>query len=200
MQCVAAGPGARRPSGRASLLPVIAGTARVAAAVSSFGRRCVRPFRSGLMYLVLVGGPLLGLLGILALGEELEAPPEIAGAWHIERPPAWALEGSCAPPSFADGLPEFTIFQSGRSVELVFHDVERTLLVGRIKAQTLTARQVRASSGQAAGLCGDTMLAVLQLQLRRQARGVDLLNGAWIIPECAACSALPMRAVRRAAP
>src|SRR5690606_1110238 len=67
------------------------------------------PMRPALLYLVLVGLPLLGVLGILRAGSGLAAPPSFGGAWALA--PASYPDG-CTPPA------ELRVAQSGRRAEV----------------------------------------------------------------------------------
>lgn len=68
--------------------------------------------RTALLYLVLVGAPLCGLLFVLHLGGRLEAPPDVAGTWRVER------GGTCG---LRQGDP-IEIVQSGQFVQVSLPD------------------------------------------------------------------------------
>lgn len=62
--------------------------------------------RTTLLYLVLVGLPALGVVGVLRLGERLSAPPSIGGTWQITSSEGCALRPGA----------ELTFVQSGEHV------------------------------------------------------------------------------------
>ena len=152
--------------------------------------------KSVLLYLVLVGTPFLGLLGILQIGEKLEAPVSVGGSWAVESTTAQALERSCAPLEAPGDRLELTISQSGRYVQLRLNDAAKTSMTGRLHARTLTARRVLASGAHARNDCGATTEAELQLEVHHRSGGADRLSGSWRVPGCDACPTQSFRAVR----
>ena len=96
--------------------------------------------RAVLLYLGLVGLPVLGILGLLQVGQRLSAPISLAGTWNAQLSPE--SESTAADP----GLPRpvvLTITQSGSDVILVFDDDQRTTLVGKIQGAIIDATAVR---------------------------------------------------------
>ncbi len=63
-------------------------------------------------YIVLVGLPLVLMLGVLKLGEKLEAPPSISGEWVIEQ--ASAVPDACADEAKAVWNRTLSVSQSGQ--------------------------------------------------------------------------------------
>lgn len=149
-----------------------------------------------LLYLALVGTPLLGLLGILRIGETLDVPVSIGGTWTVEPATAQAIQRSCVSLELPDRDPEMTVSQSGRYVQVRFNDAARTSMIGRLRAHTLTVRQVLPSGAHVERICGATILTVMQVQLRRGSGDADRLSGWWRMPECDVCTAQPFHAVR----
>jgi hypothetical protein len=93
-----------------------------------------------LLYLGLVGLPVLGIFGLLQVGQTLSAPISLAGTWNAQFSPD--SESTAADP----GLPRpmvLTITQSGSDVILVFDDDQRTTLVGKIQGATIDASAIR---------------------------------------------------------
>jgi hypothetical protein len=78
-------------------------------------------------YLLLVGVPVLGLLGILEAGRGIRAPLSVGGEWAVE------AEGG-PPRQLA-----WTISQSGPQATITLHDGTGTKLDARIDGATLTA-------------------------------------------------------------
>jgi hypothetical protein len=149
-----------------------------------------------LLYITLVGVPLVGLLGILRVGETLDVPVSIGGIWSVDASTAQGVQRSCTPIELPHERPEMTVFQSGRHVQLQFNDIARTSLTGRLHARTLTVRQVLPSEAKVENICGAAMPAVLHVQLQRGTGEADQLSGSWRMPECDVCSPLPFRALR----
>ena len=94
-----------------------------------------------LLYLGLVGLPVLGILGLLQVGRTLSAPISLAGTWNAQLSPK--SEATAAGPGLLPRPMVLTITQSGSDVILVFDDVQRTTLVGKIQGATIDASAVR---------------------------------------------------------
>jgi len=149
------------------------------------------------LYLLLVGTPLLGLVGLLRVGERIEAPSAIAGTWAVDSAFSRAVERGCFPRAFAEAT-AFEITQSGRFVRLTANDAAATTFEGRLDGGALVARGARAAPTTALPQCAAPRATELRLRLLDDA-GTQQLAGSWGLPECAACRALPFRATRQLA-
>lgn len=77
--------------------------------------------RSVILYLILVGLPLAGLLAILSTGSHLVPPVTINGKWAINK--AGRGDGSyCNNLVIAANEPKLSITQSGRWMDIQFND------------------------------------------------------------------------------
>ena len=94
-----------------------------------------------LLYLGLVGLPVLGVLGLLQVGQTLSAPISLAGTWNAQLSPD--TESTPADPGLLPRPMVLTITQSGSDVILVFDDDQRTTLVGKIQGAIIDATAVR---------------------------------------------------------
>jgi hypothetical protein len=90
-----------------------------------------------LLYLGLVGLPVLGILGLLQVGQTLSAPISLAGTWNAQLNPD--SKSTAADPGLLPQPMVLTITQSGPDVILVFDDNQRTTLVGKIQGATIDA-------------------------------------------------------------
>jgi|GEM_PF-2074707 len=90
-----------------------------------------------LLYLGLVGLPVLGIVGLLQVGQTLSAPISLAGTWNAQLNPE--SESTAADPGLLPQPMVLTITQSGPDVVLVFDDNQRTTLVGKIEGATIDA-------------------------------------------------------------
>lgn len=149
-----------------------------------------------LLYLTLVGVPLLGLLGILRIGETLDVPASIGGIWSVDSSMAQGVQRSCTPIELPSARAEMTVIQSGRYVLIRFNDSARTTLSGRFHARKLTARHVLPSEAQIEGVCGASLPALLQLELQSRTGATDRLSGVWRMPGCDVCPPMAFRALR----
>lgn len=146
-----------------------------------------------LVYVVLVGVPLLGLLGILRAGERIVPPRHVGGAWVVADGSAAGLQAVCPGLGFPETGTEIDVSQSGTRARIVLNDSLATPLDARIEGLTLTARPERedgACAGRELRLAAtlDTLAAPMALQ------------GTVSVAGCAACPTVPFHAVRAASP
>lgn len=92
-------------------------------------------------YLLLVGVPVLGLLGILQAGRAIRAPLSIGGEWTLEFDHA----GRCA--TWPAGLrqPALNISQSGTGALITLNDGHSTVLEATVNGATLSAKSPAAT-------------------------------------------------------
>lgn len=83
--------------------------------------------KSLFLYLLLVGLPVAGVLGILHVGRGLQAPPAVGGAWRIES----------ASPSDGGSAAVIVLAQSGEHVEVAVDGGPR--LRGRVRGDSVLA-------------------------------------------------------------
>jgi len=100
-----------------------------------------------LLYLVLVGLPILGIFALLRAGQKLSAPISLAGTWNarlnLETPP----DSSVREVPIHPGPAVLSITQSGPHVFLTFDDLQKTTLVGKVQDLTIDASFIPASGG-----------------------------------------------------
>lgn len=149
-----------------------------------------------LLYLALVGVPLLGLLGILRIGRGITPPASVGGVWGIETAPASAAPCPGLLPRSENAV--LRISQSGPHVgiEMVGGEVR---LRGEIRGSVLTASTLAPTGPERIPACSPTAPLHLAATLHRGG-GVDRLAGRIEAPGCPRCPALPFRATRRRAP
>ena len=92
-------------------------------------------------YLLLVGVPVLGLLGILEAVRGIAAPPSISGDWTLQFDPA----APCANGPASLRQPALSISQSGTGALITVNDGHATTLEASIDGSTLTAKSLTAS-------------------------------------------------------
>lgn len=92
-----------------------------------------------LLYLILVGLPILGILGLLRAGQNLAAPITLAGTWdaqlHLESP----TDSSVCEAPIRPAPVVLSIKQSGQHVFLTFDDLQKTTLKGNVQDLTIYA-------------------------------------------------------------
>jgi hypothetical protein len=88
-------------------------------------------------YLLMVGVPVLGLLGILRAGRGLSAPPSVGGEWALSADPTV----NCAnPPGSLQRQLAWSISQSGTQALITLADGHATTLEATIDGATLTSK------------------------------------------------------------
>jgi hypothetical protein len=148
-------------------------------------------------YLLLVGAPLLGLLGILRSGRHLSAPVSVGGTWNLEED-LTPLAGSGCKEAFANiSQPFFAISQSGSRLTLTLNNPEQTTLPGTILQNTLTVGTDPAKSAdEGSHRCRHPQDIHLQAEINLQGQQREL-TGTLSVAGCPDCPALPFRAVRQ---
>lgn len=84
--------------------------------------------KSIVMYLLLVGIPVLLVIGVLQFGSSLTPPISVGGVWNVEVPAQTA--NLCGITAFHSDQPALTISQSGSNLQLTFNDEAKTSLSG----------------------------------------------------------------------
>lgn len=142
-----------------------------------------------LIYVLLVGAPLLGLLGILRAGERIVPPRHVGGAWAAEPAVAAALRAACPDLVFPAAGPVLDVSQSGTRAVVTLNDSAATALDARLDGDVLTA--VTEAGSAACGGRGLRLAATL-----REDPGPASLDGALSVPGCPSCAPAPLRAAR----
>jgi hypothetical protein len=88
--------------------------------------------RSVVLYIILVGIPVLGVSTILRIGRDLRPPVSFSGSWRVE---AWP-DSACLITSDPDTL-QLVVEQSGPLLEIRFS--RGTRMVGRVEGDSFTA-------------------------------------------------------------
>ncbi|HXJ92588.1 MAG TPA: hypothetical protein VMT20_06860 [Terriglobia bacterium] len=149
-------------------------------------------------YVLLVGAPLLGLLGILRSGQRLAAPASVGGTWNLEGDLA-PLAGSRCAAAFANiSQPFFAISQSGSRLTFTLNNPEQTTLPGTMRQNAVTMGS-ESSREEASGDCAHPQAIRFQAALSRQGPQRSL-TGTLTVAGCPDCPALPFRAVRQHPP
>ena len=151
--------------------------------------------KTAVLYLFLVGAPVLGLFAVLRTGERLVPPHSVGGAWVLEDPSLSVTEHPCIGLEFEVERPTVSVAQSGPRVVLTFNNTARTVFIGELRDSAITARpQDRALGGR----CAD-----LTLQLEPAAPTPDgrpRFVGAIHASGCADCEPIPIAIRRRLTP
>jgi hypothetical protein len=141
------------------------------------------------IYVLLVGAPLLGLLGILRAGERIVPPHHVGGEWELDPAFAAALRAACPDVVFPAAGPALDVSQSGTRAVLTLNDTAGAVLDARLDGVALSAASDRASPA-----CGGRGLR-LAATLRPDPRAPEL-RGTATVPGSAP---VPFRAARASA-
>ena len=156
--------------------------------------------RTLLLYVILVGLPVAGLLGILRVGRALTPPPAIGGEWTVRTALPAGLPESCAAllrP--AARQPALALSQSGVYLSLTFRgERATTTLDGRLRGDSLFAdaapRSRPASRGEECDVRDGLRLdAALESE---STGGPARLDGTLAIAGCGGCAPARLTAVR----
>src|SRR5262245_447819 len=94
--------------------------------------------RSVLLYLSLVGLPIVGMVGAIHLGQGLTAPASVGGVWRVELSgPAGDIQ-RCNDALISEPL-ALHINQSGRRVAISVGNEKKMAAVGELRESTFTA-------------------------------------------------------------
>jgi hypothetical protein len=153
-------------------------------------------------YVLLVGLPLLGLVGVLRSGRGLSAPFSVDGAWKIEPGTSRPSASPCANFFTSVSNAPLSISQSGKSLVVILSGVKTATgtLDGKIiKAQfAVAAKSGGDKSGEdrsSVAQCGDgglNLTATLDPMTAPRT-----LSGTLSVEGCASCAPLEFRAVRQ---
>ena len=99
-----------------------------------------------LQYILFVGIPVLGVLGVLHIGSTLQAPVSVGGAWVVTLDSSASSAWNCLFDSSKASQLGLVILQSGPSLTLQFSDENHATLEGEIHGTTLLAATPDSSS------------------------------------------------------
>jgi hypothetical protein len=106
--------------------------------------------RPVVLYLVLIGLPVIGILAILRAGQSLVAPRAVSGTWRIEPARGDSPAAECLRSRMGSDRLSLTVSQSGPSLEAVLRGERQLGLRGSIRNDRVRLEsEVPAPSGSA---------------------------------------------------
>jgi hypothetical protein len=147
--------------------------------------------RSMLLYLVLVGAPLLGLLGILQAGERIVPPRSVGGVWELDAESARRLAAPCLSLAFKKEPAELVVSQSGTHLRLTFADRSRSSLAVTLGGDSLTGELKLSERATCPGATVELRAQVIA------GEGHDRMLGSLRRSMCPECPVTQFEAVRR---
>jgi hypothetical protein len=146
-------------------------------------------------YILLVGLPLLGLVGVLRSGRSLNAPFSVDGAWKIDEGAGHAPVTPCGDFLSSVSNSPVSISQSGTSLVIGLGGGKTT--TGTLDGKTIKA-QFAGSANPNANDCSDhNLLLTATLDPMTEPR---TLTGKLSVEGCASCAPIEFHAVRQPRP
>lgn len=149
-------------------------------------------------YALLVGLPVLILLGVLEAGRELKAAASISGVWRVDSGFETGVDHACFSNATANQPSTLAIEQSGRFISVSIAPSRLPAASGTIQGNDL---RVNAAGGGREGisdLCNDQTPYRLSATLERNS-GQSMLKGLVAVDGCATCQPVAFTAVKAAA-
>ena len=143
-------------------------------------------------YIILVGLPILGLVGILKRGRGMAAPVSIDGTWTLQADPARLAALPCGKSLTASDL---AISQSGGTFTLSVTNGPKSLASGVLTGTTVKASVLPSSDDADCGQ-GRELTLIATVDPKANPRS---LNGTISLNDCATCKPVEFRAVRHTA-
>ena len=135
--------------------------------------------KSVIIYLILVGIPVAGVIGVLRIGRHITPPPYVGGTWAVTIRP----DSLCGPSAPADSL-TMVVSQSGPHIAVSFQDSTLPRLKGR-------------TYGRHFRVAGISAPVRLHASVKR---GENRIRGILVGTPCAAARRTLLRGARVAAP
>jgi hypothetical protein len=148
------------------------------------------------VYTLLVIFPLLGLAGVLDYGRRLRAPLPVDGLWYFETNRKRLVEVLCVQPDMAIRDDWLMISQSGRTLALVFSSQPKSVTIGLLEGNTITASIVLPSESRLGAGCESNRSLILNAIVLPNTPPT-YLTGALNLKGCAQCAAIEFHAVRK---
>lgn len=150
------------------------------------------------IYLLLVGGPLLGVIVVLHLGSSLQTQTCVAGMWNIEANFSGFESSPCAKLLTTIKQPALRIRQSGTQLLLRLNNDEQTTITGRLWGTNLIAGIPFAERTTAELSCSGSNAVYLSAEVHKEMSEPLQLSGQLRIAGCQGCSSLTFKAKREA--
>ena len=147
-------------------------------------------------YVLLVGLPLAGLLGILEVGRKLTAPISVEGQWKLDADPRESGK-RCAESLAANGLPTVIISQSGKSLIATLKGSTKASGLGTINRITLSVGAVRPGSSLSGTPCDDGQPFSFRATVDPRANPRSM-SGVVFVKGCSPCAPVAFRAAQQA--
>ena len=145
-------------------------------------------------YILLVGLPLLGLVGILRSGRALKAPVSIDGSWKVESVSARGPGQACEKAISGLSSPSFRIEQSGKNLTIALHNPAKTSAQGSLDGTNLGVPLVTTDDSASGCVAGQTLILTAMIVPGTEPRS---MTGSFSVKDCPSCAAIEFRAVKQ---
>ncbi len=145
-------------------------------------------------YIITVGVLFLALLKILEKGKNLKAPPNVSGNWII-RTDSTLKNGKCFLQYFENNIPEFSIEQSGKFLELTLNDAANTKMEGKLEDDSIRFSGTIRDVNNFDKSCGENILVHLNIEIIKS-NLTEEFTGNWTTPYCSSCSSISFTAIK----
>ena len=143
-------------------------------------------------YIFFVGVPLLGLLGVLHLGQRLTAPTSVEGVWEVKTDPTPG-QGVCAGSLASGRKVSLAISQSGKNLSVSQLDEPINSVDGVIEGEMVTIASLRVPTDNK---CSNDQIFSLAATLDT-AHNPSGMSGELSVKGCSSCSPLRFTAAKR---
>jgi|ERR1051326_7775479 hypothetical protein len=147
--------------------------------------------RLAFAYSMLVGLPLLLVLGTLQAGRHIVGPAQVSGDWLVDNPKTWRI---CDMPFAAPAL--LNISQSGADFDIALSGRDRTTATGRMEGSRFS---MAGNFGGSSNGCRAKAIIRIEGNVVGPP-GQRSLVGRVSFSDCASCGLTPFHATRLAAP
>jgi hypothetical protein len=144
-------------------------------------------------YVLLVGGPLLGIAGVLKAGRHLAAPISVNGTWSVTANSTRLSPGPCGEANSLSNL-SLVISQSGSSLSLAFEGPTRASGFGVLDGNNLKAPLIVTRDASPQAGCASSQPLTLTATVDPNATPRSL-TGSLLVDGCTACTPVAFHAV-----
>jgi hypothetical protein len=146
-------------------------------------------------YALLVGIPLLGVVGVLGAGRSLRAPLSVAGSWDLQIDSSVTQPQSCIASMGFHSPTVIDISQSGRYLTLTLNNQSRVGLEGTLHGNTVAANSNSPLKTSCDSVSGLSLTAEIDPKATPR-----IMSGILKFDGCPSCESANFQAVRQGLP
>jgi hypothetical protein len=146
-------------------------------------------------YILLVGLPIVGLVGVLKTGRSLRAPISVDGVWQVQADPVQVAALPCGKTLAYTPETALAISQSGKNFTLTLINGPKSTGSGVLDGTALKASVVSSAGWSDEGACGNGRELSLVATVNPKADPRSL-SGMLSVNNCPSCASVEFHAVR----